>query len=241
MPNTSMVFGLSAGRGYEPVVPWRQATLFNRIEGVFRLTHYAILRSANSPLLNLMNVEYMVTDRELGGRWQLAFAEKDSPIRVYRNPDVLPHAFIVYQSEHAANAEAALNRLLDKDFNFRTQVVLEGAAPDFAVSKAPSKSEQARIVRYEPERVVIETDGPADGVLVLTDTYVPGWQAQVDGKPASVYVADYAFRAVRVPSGQHRVEFVYTPASFSIGATISLAALACCVMWVAAILYRKAR
>jgi uncharacterized membrane protein YfhO len=88
---------------------------------------------------------------------------------------------------------------------------------------------------------VIETDGPADGVLVLTDTYVPGWQAQVDGKPASVYVADYAFRAVRVPSGQHRVEFVYTPASFSIGATISLVALACCVVWIAAILYRKAR
>jgi uncharacterized membrane protein YfhO len=241
MPNTSMVFGLSDVRGYEPVVPWRQATLFNRIEGGYRLNHYAILRSADSPLLDLMNVEYMVTDRELGGRWQLAFAEKDSPIRVYRNPSVLPRAFIVYQSEYAANAEAALNRLLDKNLDFRTRVILEEAIPQLSADREVSQVEQARIVEYQPERVMIETNTPKDGILVLTDTYVPGWQARVDGQPAQVHVADYAFRGVRVPAGQHRVEFVYAPMSFTVGATLSLAAIAFCVAWAAAIIYRKVR
>ena len=241
MPNTSMVFGLSDVRGYEPVVPWRQATLFNRIEGGYRLNHYAILRSATSPLLDLMNVEYMVSDRELGGRWQLAFAEKDSPIRVYRNPNVLPRAFMVYQSEHAANAEAALNRLLDKNFDFRTWVILEEAIPQLSADREVSQVEQARIVEYQPERVLIETNTPKDGILVLTDTYVPGWQARVDGQPAQVHVADYAFRGVRVPAGQHRVEFVYAPASFTVGATISLAAIVFCIAWAAAIIYRKVR
>ena len=241
MPNTSMVFGLSDVRGYEPVVPWRQATLFNRIEGGYRLNHYAILRSADSPLLDLMNVEYMVTDRELGGRWQLAFAEKDSPIRVYRNPNVLPRAFMVYQSEYAANAEAALNRLLDKNLDFRTRVILEEAIPQLSADHEVSQVEQARIVEYQPERVMIETNTPKDGILVLTDTYVPGWQARVDGQPAQVHVADYAFRGVRVPAGQHRVEFVYAPMSFTVGATLSLAAIAFCVAWAAAIIYRKVR
>jgi len=242
MPNTSAVFGLSDVRGYDPMVPWREASLFDHIEGAFRLSHYAILRSANSPLLNLMNVEYMVTDRELGGRWQLAFVEKDSPIRVYRNPDVLPRAFIVYQSEYAANAEAALNRLLDKNFDFRTRVTLEGIVSDLsAVSGSPSQIGQARIVQYESERVVIETDTPADGILVLTDTYVPGWQAQVDAQPTEVYIADYAFRAIRIPAGQHRVELVYAPASFAVGSALSLAALACCTVWAAVILFQRVR
>ncbi len=241
LPNTSMVFGLSDVRGYEPVAPWRQATLFNGIEGAFRMTHYAILRSANSPLLNLMNVEYMVTDRELGGRWQLAFAEKDSPIRVYRNPDVLPRAFMVYQSEYAANAEAALNRLLDKDFDFRTRVILEEVTPQLSDDREVSQVEQARVVEYQPERVMIETNTPKDSILVLTDTYVPGWQARVDGQPAQVHVADYTFRGVRVPAGQHRVEFIYAPMSFTVGATISLAAIAFCVAWAAVTIYRKVR
>jgi len=242
MPNSSMVFGLSDVRGYEPVVPWRQATLFNQIEGAFRLNHYAVLRSADSRLLDLMNVEYMIADREPGGRWTLAFDQDQSPIRVYRNPDVLPRAFIVYQSEHAVSAQAALSRLLDKNFNFRAQVILEGAPLDLpAVSQTPPQAGQARIVQYEPERVVIETDAPADGILVLTDTYTPGWQARVDTQPAEVYVADYAFRAVRVPAGRHRVEFVYAPASFAVGSALSMAALACCGLWAAVILYQRMR
>jgi len=240
MPNSGMVFDLSDARGYDAVVPWRQATLLDHVEGATRVGHYGLLRSANSRLLDLMNVQYMVTDRELDGRWELVFAESDSAIRVYRNRHVLPRAFIVYQAEYAANPDAALARLLEETFDLRTQVILEGATPDLIPGVLPETG-QARIVRYEPERVAIETDAPADGFLVLTDTYMPGWRVQVDGQPTELYIADYAFRAIRVPAGQHRVEFVYAPSSFSIGAAFSLAAAVCCVLWIAASVYRRVR
>ena len=240
MPNSSMVFGLSDVRGCDPIVPWRQATLLDHVEGATRMGHYSVLRSADSRLLDLMNVQYMVTDKELDGRWKLAFEEQDSTIRVYRNRHVLPRAFIVHQAEYATNPDAALARLLEDTFDLRTKVILEGATPD-PVSDVSSETGQARIVRYEPERVVIETDTPADGFLVLTDTYMPGWQAHVDGQPTELYIADYAFRAVRIPAGQHRVEFAYAPSSFSIGAAFSLAAAVCCVLWIAAFVYRRAR
>ena len=240
MPNSAMVFDLSDARGYDAVVPWRQATLLDHVEGATRVGHYGLLRSANSRLLDLMNVQYMVTDRELDGRWELVFAESDSAIRVYRNRHVLPRAFIVYQAEYAANPDAALARLLEETFDLRTQVILEGATPDLIPGALPETG-QARIVRYEPERVAIETNTPADGFLVLTDTYMPGWRVQVDGQPTELYIADYAFRAIRVPAGQHRVEFVYAPSSFSIGAAFSLAAAVCCVLWIAASVYRRVR
>ena len=240
MPNSGMVFDLSDARGYDAVVPWRQATLLDHVEGATRVGHYSLLRSANSRLLDLMNVQYMVTDRELDGRWELVFAESDSAIRVYHNRHVLPRAFIVYQAEYAANPDAALARLLEETFDLRTQVILEGATPDLIADVLP-KTGQARIVRYEPERVVIETNTPTDGFLVLTDTYMPGWQVQVGGQPTELYIADYAFRAVRVPAGQHRVEFAYAPSSFSVGAALSLAAAVCCVLWGIAFVYRRVR
>ena len=63
---------------------------------------------------------------------------------------------------------------------------------------------------------------PRDGYLVLTDAYYPGWVATVDGQPANIERADILFRAVKIPAGQHRVEFRYQPQSFIIGAAISI-------------------
>ena len=241
-PNASIVFGLSDVRGYDAVVPWRYKTLFDRVESATHIGHYGVIRSANSWLLDLMNVEYMISDRELSGRWAPVFEESDSPVRIYHNPDVMPRAFIVHQAVPAANAEAALNSLLDEGFDFRTRVILESAPADLLPdSDAPSQTGAAHVVTYEPERVVVETDTPAEGILVLTDTYDPGWHALVDGQPAEVYIADFAFRGVRIPAGRHRVEFYYTPTSFAIGAIASLAAVAFCAVWAGVILYKRAR
>jgi hypothetical protein len=226
MPNSAMVFGLSDVRGYDAVVPWRQATLFDAMEGTTRVGHYGLLRSAESRLLDLMNVTYMVADEALGGRWELAFQEPDSPIRVYRNHSVLPRAFLVYEAEDVDASGAALTRLLDPDFDFRRTVLLEGrsmASPAAANTKntTPSAAGSATFHSYEAERVELETESPADAWLVLSDSYMPGWQARIDDQPATLYIADYAFRAVRVPEGRHRVTFTYRPDGYRWGAAIS--------------------
>ena len=59
-------------------------------------------------------------------------------------------------------------------------------------------------------------------LLVLSDTYYPGWKALVDGKPEKIYQANYAFRAVPLNAGTHKVEFVYDPVSFKLGAGVTL-------------------
>ena len=69
----------------------------------------------------------------------------------------------------------------------------------------------------------IVTDAP--GLLVLTDTYLPGWRASVGGQPTPLYIANHAFRAVMVPAGTHSVTFTYAPASLRWGVGISGAAL----------------
>lgn len=224
-PNSNMVFGVSDMRGYDAVVPRRYVDLVDRMEGRFRLRHYSLLVGAGSPLLDLLNVKYILTDQELSGRWEWVYRDA-SGVNVYRNRDVLPRAFIVYRAQVVDSAAQSLSRITDSVFDFRERVVLEEMPPDWREpSEIPSTPAATRIVDYEPNRVRVEVETAVDGLLVLTDTYMPGWKALVDGRSTGVHVADHAFRAVVVPAGIHQVEFVYKPLSFQIGAVVSLATL----------------
>ena len=69
-------------------------------------------------------------------------------------------------------------------------------------------------------------DSPAEGYLVLSDPFYPGWRAELDGSPAEILRANYAFRAVAVPAGSHTVTMTFRPASWIAGLAISLATLA---------------
>jgi uncharacterized membrane protein YfhO len=62
-------------------------------------------------------------------------------------------------------------------------------------------------------------------MLILADTWYPGWAATVDGRPTSIYQAYYALRGVVVEPGDHRVEFDYKPLSALLGAVMSAAGL----------------
>ena len=45
-----------------------------------------------------------------------------------------------------------------------------------------------------------------------TDTWYPGWTATLDGAPAEILRADFLFRGVVLPAGQHEVSMTYAPA-----------------------------
>jgi uncharacterized membrane protein YfhO len=51
--------------------------------------------------------------------------------------------------------------------------------------------------------------------------HFPGWQAYLDGERVPSFRADYLFRATRLPSGEHRVEFRYRPRSLLLGALLA--------------------
>ncbi len=93
----------------------------------------------------------------------------------------------------------------------------DGDAPSF-----PAVRGSARITADGANSVAVETEADGPGWLVLLDGWFPGWEATVDGAPARVRRADYAFRAVRVPAGRAVVRFDYRPASVGVGLILAL-------------------
>jgi hypothetical protein len=148
-------------------------------------------------------------------------------VKIYKNGTVLPRAFEVSAVQFAANDAAALQLMQVEEFDpARTVVVMSDAGNegqrDGESNPSSSQSLHPSIVSYSPEQVVIDVNALQAGYLVLTDAYYLGWTATVDGQPAVIERADIMFRAVKIPAGQHRVEFRYQPQSLSIGLAISI-------------------
>ncbi len=79
-----------------------------------------------------------------------------------------------------------------------------------------------KIKEHSLNKVLIEADLYAPGLLVLSDACYPGWKAFVDGKETRIYRTNYVMRGVFLPKGRHSVEFKYEPFSFKVGGLLSL-------------------
>ena len=66
-------------------------------------------------------------------------------------------------------------------------------------------------------------------MLVLSDTYYPGWKASWMEVPKKIYQANYAFRAIPLSAGIHQVRFVYDPMSFKLGAGVTFVGILVCL------------
>lgn len=153
---------------------------------------------------------------------------------VLRRP-ALPRARLVHQTIAASGEDGTLGAVLDAAPRATKVAVVEtGALEATLVEPASGTTEDVRILRYDPERVELEAIVAAPALLVLTDTFYPGWHALVDDVAVPILRADHAFRGVRLDAGRHRVIFFYAPASVHAGAVISLAAagvVLCCLAW----------
>jgi hypothetical protein len=229
--NLSMREGLFDARSYDVPVEERHDKLWRRAVKDGGPTDFptsnAVLTAASLPALRLLSVTDVVQDpaeRPIRDpALPIAYDGRDA--RIYANPRALPRAGVVDAQQVVAGDEAELSAVLDPTFDGRRAVVTSRALPGLATAPRPGAPGRARIVRYEPERVVVEARARRPSAVVLTDAWYPGWKAEVDGREADVHRVDWMLRGVTIPAGRHTVELRYEPASWRIGWIVSLVAL----------------
>jgi hypothetical protein len=146
-------------------------------------------------------------------------------MQVLENPSALPRAYIVTAIKQAHDDNEALTLIKDPQFDATREVVAFDTDPRLAASGSVSPAGTALITSYEPERVIIATRSERGGALVLTDAYAPGWKASIDGESVRVWQANYLFRGVTLPAGEHEVMFTYVAPGYRFGAAAAVFAI----------------
>lgn len=79
--------------------------------------------------------------------------------------------------------------------------------------------------RDDIDDILVRTDCPLEGLLVLRDSWYPGWVAFIDGKRAPILRVNGCFRGLIVPAGEHKIRFAYRPILVYVSGGVSLLAL----------------
>jgi hypothetical protein len=228
-PNLAMRYGLSDLRGYDAVDPLPYLELLAAANPAWQLhpPYGVTLRfwSGPSPILDLLGGRYLVTAQRIRGSWRTL--GRVAGLWVYENPAALPRAFIPRRTISAPAASDRLRQLAQPSFNPRELALISEAVE---LPETPATG-SVSILHEIPSRVELLVQAQSDCVVVLADSWAPGWQVQVDGAPADALQADHALRAVRVAEGEHRVVWTYEPESYRHGLRITRLTAMCLVLW----------
>jgi hypothetical protein len=190
------------------------------------LTRRAMLSPGFHRLLRIGAITHVVALHQEGLEDVTPIADVPSlfveDVHVFGVPDALPQAYVVGGARVVGDREAG-SVLLDPSFDPRREIVLTAGTPS---APPPSFVGEARIVEWQPNRVVVDAHLSEPGYAVLVEAYDPSWRATVDGVRAEVVRANVGFRAVGLAPGAHHIVFTYRPRAAVIGLALSVAALA---------------
>jgi len=157
-------------------------------------------------------------------RWQKVYDQNG--VTILENLSALPRAWLVAKAEALDQVEILRRIRGESNTPFDPRSV---ALVEIEPQKLPALSggilsadSYARIVTYEPGRMVIETNSDKQAMLVVSEIHYPGWVATLDGAKTPIHNTNYLLRGVVAPAGLHRVEMRYHAPGARNGAIISL-------------------
>ncbi len=186
-----------------------------------------------------MSVEKVALSSDGGNSWtplnalsaansNFRLLSDSSAVRVYENINAMPRAWLASEAVLLKPDEilraVKTSVLPDGTLFYPAHTVLvEEHLP--AIPGRPDPTGYAYVGSLSGTVMEVRTSSASDSFLITSDTWYPGWQATIDGTPASIFRANYALRGVRVPAGRHLVKFEYRPGRLYMGAAISVLSL----------------
>jgi O-antigen/teichoic acid export membrane protein len=187
----------------------------------------------NSPLLDLLNVKYLISLEQIENpKYQLVYSAE---VKIYENTTSLPRAFLLPQTATLVTADFGQ---AVQSYDPRKFVIVEqtGAKPLVATPPAAAPTgvwpSPVDDIQYSPNEVSVTASPFEPAWLVLADSYFPGWKAYVRPagsgaeaeKPLTIQLVDGNFRGVQLPAGSWTIRFKYSPDSIKFGGIVSLIA-----------------
>lgn len=170
------------------------------------------LSQNNMAAFNMLNTKYIIVPNQ----------QTQAP-EAQQNPGALGNAWFVNSVKLVPNADVEIEAL--KGFEPRRMAIVDKRFEKELNGFISNADTTARIelTKYEPNHLTYKSDNKSAQLAVFSEIYYSkGWNAYVNGKPASHLRANYVLRAMVVPAGENTIEFKFEPKMFKVGKTVDL-------------------
>jgi hypothetical protein len=222
LPNISAHYRLQDVRGF-------QAMSLLRLEETFPLwsvpqrNGFNRVDSLGSPFLSFLNVRYALhyPERPLPANWRVIGAA--GRLDLVENSSVVPRAFIPSSIRANVPYPASIEEMrTTRDFAAISWI--EGDDHGLPATEGNGEG-TVSIARSGMSAYSLQANLRSDAWIVISQPAWKGWRAFEGGREIPVRIANHAFLALRIPTGQHEIALRFRPRSFVAGAAISFATL----------------
>ncbi len=234
-PNSNLLHGIPSLNAYAGISPrW----VVDLIGDHNRYGLLQELRAQREPQayyhwLQALSVRWLISQSPLENPL-LAYKGETAPMsHLYQVQDPLPRARFAKQLLRVDTLEEIKKKTLEDSLDPRLTTLMH-SEQDFDTTKktllawakinpvtSPSDL-SATITLDRATHVVIEAHSSQGGLLILADTYYPGWTATIDNVQTPLMRVNLMHRGVLVPPGKQTVTFRYRPWTVRWGITLSV-------------------
>lgn len=198
LPNVAILDGIPSVNNFDPLIPGRYSTWMTVLGQVSIDEREKMLDLMSASVLESMN------------------PVSANGVQYYGRETAYPRYRWAGCGIPAESGEEAFSLILQNQVDHEKKVILE--SPGEAENYVCGDSKAAiRLISEQDHKSVLLINSYESGYLVLSDLWYPGWRASVDGAEVPILIANYLFRAVKVPPGSHEVTIEYEPNIFKIG------------------------
>lgn len=162
--------------------------------------------AGNYNVLNMLNTKYVIFNRDQSA---------------YKNDQALGNAWFVKNVHWVENSDEEFNAM--QNIDPIDEVVVHQEYKDFGIDNlAFDSTATIQLTDYKPNVLKYKSESKTDMVAVFSEMYYPaGWKVFVDGKGIDYFRTNYFLRGLKVPRGEHQIEFRFEPRSYLLGNTIN--------------------
>lgn len=221
-PNLGMLDGIATWDGYDNLMSRRVSRLLAAI-GSDRATVGDSLANATGtlqakaevlaqrkPILNRLGIRYLTSAVPLAQplfthRLTSTTTDVGIPVYLYENEGARPFVYLADAVQTIPPDETVAFTLVANAASSTPDVLECAACPPLGAHPRGS----ARLLTRQPQDLTIETSTNAAALVVILQSALPGWTAEVDGTSTPIYIVNSVTQGVVVPAGTHTIKLRY--------------------------------
>jgi hypothetical protein len=188
------------------------------------------ISAPNHDVLDMLNTKYII---EL---------DKSRNLAMVANVTACGHAWFVKSVKLVDNANQEMQAI--SSFAPKDEAIVDKQYKSLINGKQLGGDPNAtiKLTNYNPDHLTYQTGSTTDQVAIFSEIYYSkGWKMLIDGKEQPYFRADYLLRAALIPVGNHKIEFIFHPASYYTGEKISMAGSVLLVLALAGAVYTETK